>query len=380
MANNRPSGHHTKYPALGILRSRVLHLSGAAGTCWLNFGRPPVLDTSTKWLPPRQEDLPAAWAAAWERRLPGRSLTTRGSWSLLPDGIFTQHEGCTTRSMTVSTWLEEPRNSGGPRVPTLARGSCLEQTRLLHSRASHFTFQQTELDGACQGNQALHCSLGVPGGGDLQWTLPHRTPLRPLRRALVPWKRRRKQRLRKLTYPTQASQRGKAEQRIKSKFLPKPSLFCTLTWTQCGASRISEGVPEPPGGHPPPTASHLLPRSCDLCFFRRLRCLLQLPPEQKHWNAQARRSRPVRGRHSPRSPGTKVGGGSWTLGVSGTQKQGTGLSVAHKYGCPCPSWASVAQMSSETGTDNGRTKQKPPGSNGALGRAEEAEVRGELVC
>ena len=160
----------------------------------------------------------------------------------------------------------------------------------------------------------------------------------------------------------QVSQQGKAEQGIKSKFLSKlkPSPFCTPAWTRCGASQISEGVSVPPAGHPHPPSVTCFPDPA-ATFVPSEDCALPSAiPTRAETLQSPRPNVPVRGRHSPEPKAQGRGRQLDTQSFRHPERHGNGLFVTHEYRCPCPSRAGVAQMSNETGMDNGRKEQKQP--------------------
>lgn len=75
-----------------------------------------------------------------------------------------------------------------------------------------------------------------------------------------------------------------------------------------------------PAWAPLPAISYLRPRLLPLPFLRKiLHYLLQFPPGRKHYNSPGLVFLSTEG-PAPRSPGPKVGEGSWEQEFSGTQE------------------------------------------------------------
>lgn len=123
-------------------------------------------------------------------------------------------------------------------------------------------------------------------------------------------------------------------------------------------------------------ASQILLR---LSFLQKIvRCLLQFPPERKHCNPPGPTFPSEEG--TALSPGPKVGGGSWTHRVSGTQKDMAMDFLSHMNtdALALPGLVLLKCQTKQGWTMEGRSRNSP-GSNVAPGRGEEAGAGGELV-
>lgn len=131
----------------------------------------------------------------------------------------------------------------------------------------------------------------------------------------MPFQQIRKQWLQKVPYLPHIS-RHQVQVSFKAQVQPilQPNL------DSVGRQRLLREVSVSPAWAPLPAISYLRPRLLLLPFLQKILCyLLQFPPGRKHYNPPGPAFLSTEGL-VPRSPGPKVGAGSWEQGLSGTQE------------------------------------------------------------